>query len=164
MVDADPVTLPDPPYDRAGRDGARTPMQWTDAPGGGFTTGTPWLPLADHRARNVAAQDADAASFLNLYRRLIVARRASPALARGEHRSFFGVAPDVLAWLRESDEERVLCLVNVAAERRPCHLAQVIGRVGASSGRVVVATSERTGEAALDDLVLAPLEAVAVRV
>ena len=41
MVDADPATLPSPPFDRAGRDGVRTPMQWDASGGGGFTTGTP---------------------------------------------------------------------------------------------------------------------------
>jgi alpha-glucosidase len=164
MVDADPAILPSPPYDRAGRDGARTPMQWTDEPGAGFTAGTPWLPIIDHEARNVAAQAGDPTSLLSLYRRLIAARRASPALAHGEHRSFFGVAPDVLAWLREADEERVLCLVNIAAEPRPCDLARVAARVGVDTGRVVVGTSDRAGEVTLDDLVLAPLEGVALRV
>ncbi len=32
MVDADPSVLPDPPFDRAGRDGCRTPMQWDASP------------------------------------------------------------------------------------------------------------------------------------
>ena len=34
MVDADPSVLPDPPFDRAGRDGSRTPMQWDRSPTG----------------------------------------------------------------------------------------------------------------------------------
>lgn len=28
-----------------GRDGCRTPMPWRDTPDGGFSTGTPWLPV-----------------------------------------------------------------------------------------------------------------------
>ena len=28
-----------------GRDNARTPIQWSDAPNAGFTEGTPWLKL-----------------------------------------------------------------------------------------------------------------------
>ena len=28
-----------------GRDNARTPMQWSEEPNAGFTTGTPWLPV-----------------------------------------------------------------------------------------------------------------------
>ena len=39
----------DPPIDRAGRDGARHPMQWEAAPHGGFTDpdAEPWLPATD---------------------------------------------------------------------------------------------------------------------
>ena len=33
------------PWEEAGRDPARTPMQWTGD--GGFTTGEPWLPMGD---------------------------------------------------------------------------------------------------------------------
>jgi alpha-glucosidase len=62
-----------PPIDRAGRDGARHPMQW-DA-GGGFTSGTPWLPMVDPVERNVADQRDDPDSLLNLYRELIADRR-----------------------------------------------------------------------------------------
>jgi glycosidase len=64
-----------PPIDRAGRDGARHPMQWDASPGGGFTTGAPWLPMVDPAERNVARQRDDPDSLLNLYRRLIAARR-----------------------------------------------------------------------------------------
>jgi alpha-glucosidase len=159
MTDADPANLPHPPFDRAGRDGCRTPMQWDATPAGGFTSGTPWLPLVDPATRNVADQSADPGSLLSLYRRLIAARRASPALERGEHRSIFGVAPDVLAWLREADGERVLVLVNVGAETRACDL----GRVDATAGEVVAATSQRAGRVELDGLRLEPLEGIAVR-
>jgi alpha-glucosidase len=44
-----------------GRDGCRTPMPWTgEAPNAGFTSGKPWLPVAEpHLALNVEAQDKD---------------------------------------------------------------------------------------------------------
>ena len=159
MVDADPASLPDPPFDRAGRDAVRTPMQWDPGARGGFTNGTPWLPLVDPEVRNVAEQAADPASLLSLYRRLIAVRRASPALARGSQRSLFGVAPDVLAWMRESDEERVLVLLNVGRTARDCDL----GRVLADDGDVLVATTERAGRIALAGLTLAPYEGIALR-
>jgi alpha-glucosidase len=63
----------DPPVDRAGRDGARHPMQWSRD--GGFTAGTPWLPMVDPERRNVADQRDDPDSLLNLYRKLITSRR-----------------------------------------------------------------------------------------
>jgi alpha-glucosidase len=50
----------------------------------------------------------DAALF-ERYRELIALRRGSPALARGGLR-FAAVAGDAIAWLRETADERVLCL------------------------------------------------------
>jgi alpha-glucosidase len=161
MENADPSILPDPPFDRAGRDGYRTPMQWDASPGAGFSTGTPWLPIVDAGVRNVTYQSADPASLLSLYRRLIAARRASPALERGSHRSFFGIATDVMAWMREADGERVLCVLNVGGSGQRC--AVPIGRIGADAGEVLVATSDRVGRVELATLILEPLEGIAVR-
>ena len=70
----------DPPYDRAGRDGARHPMQWDASANGGFTDGTPWLPVVDPAERNVAGQATDPRSLLSLYRELIALR---PSLGAG---------------------------------------------------------------------------------
>jgi alpha-glucosidase len=64
----------DPPYDRFGRDAFRHPMQWESSPGGGFTTGRPWLPLVDPAERNVAAQARDAHSTFSFWKELISLR------------------------------------------------------------------------------------------
>ena len=160
MVDADPSTLPKPPFDRAGRDAYRTPMQWDASPTGGFTTVRPWLPPVDPAARNVADQVDEPSSTLSLYRRLIAARRSSAALGHGIHRSIFGVAPDVLAWTREAADDRALVLLNVSAEPRRCELAGV----GAESGAILVGTGPRAGSISLRDLTLEPLEGIALRI
>ena len=88
-VPLDAETALDPVARRTGnpsdnRDVCRTPMPWTSAPGGGFTTpdATPWLPFGD-LARNVAAQREDPASTLHLVRDLIALRRRTPDLAAG---------------------------------------------------------------------------------
>ena len=82
-----------------------------------------------------------------------------PALGRGSHRSLFGVAPDVLAWVRELDGERVLVLLNVGDAGATCEL---IGF--GPDGDVVVGTDHtRTGRVALEGLTLAPLEGLALR-
>jgi alpha-glucosidase len=159
MLDADPAILPDPPLDRAGRDGYRTPMQWDASATAGFSTGTPWLPLVDPTTRNVVDQRGDPSSTLSLYRRLLAARRATPALGHGRQRSIFGVAPEVLTWLRELDGDRVLVLLNVGGQARRCDLATV----AADIGEVIIASSERTGRVGLADLTLAPFEGVALR-
>ncbi|GIF35797.1 alpha-glucosidase [Actinoplanes xinjiangensis] len=68
-----------------GRDNARTPMQWDDSPNGGFSTGTPWLPVnPNHREINAHAQRADPDSVFHYYRRLIELRKTEPAVAGGD--------------------------------------------------------------------------------
>jgi alpha-glucosidase len=70
---------------RFGRDPERTPMQWDDSPNAGFTTGTPWLPLADDaQSVNVASQRDDPASLLSFYRQLLRLRHEKEALHSGE--------------------------------------------------------------------------------
>jgi alpha-glucosidase len=84
----------DPPYDRAGRDPMRHPMQWDASPTGGFTTGVPWLPALDPAERNVETQRADPDSLLHHYRRLIAPRKSL-----GPFR-LLDAEPDVLAYER----------------------------------------------------------------
>jgi glycosidase len=87
----------DPPVDRAGRDGARHPMQWNPGPHGGFTapSAEPWLEATDPERRNVAEQETDPGSMLELYRRLISLRRRL-----GRDFSLLDSAPGVLAFRR----------------------------------------------------------------
>jgi oligo-1,6-glucosidase len=68
-----------------GRDNARTPMQWDDSRNGGFSAGTPWLPVnPNHREINAKAQRADPDSVFHYYRRLIELRKTEPAVAGGD--------------------------------------------------------------------------------
>ena len=98
------------------RDVARTPMQWTAEDRAGFTTGEPWLPIAaDYRKLNVAAQERDPNSLLNLYRRLIKLRRTEPALHLGQQRMIERSAPTI-AYLRELEGRRLLVLLNMAGD------------------------------------------------
>ncbi len=85
----------DPPYDRAGRDPMRHPMQWDASPNGGFTTGEPWLPAVDPVERNVEAQRTDPDSLLNFYRWLIERRRIL-----GEGFRMLDGAPGVVSYER----------------------------------------------------------------
>jgi alpha-glucosidase len=56
-------------------------------------------------------RDAWDTGLLDEYRRLIALRRSSPALARGGIRFAF-VDDDVIAYIRESSDERLLCLAS----------------------------------------------------
>jgi alpha-glucosidase len=71
----DGVVPPERVLDISGRDPERTPMPWNGEPKGGFTSGEPWLPMGEHRRRNVAAQREDPGSVLNLTRELIALKK-----------------------------------------------------------------------------------------
>jgi alpha-glucosidase len=109
----------DPPHDRAGRDAYRHPMQWDRSPGGGFTTGTPWLPVVDPAVRNVADQREDADSVLALYRDLIAARRRL-----GLALAFVPSDPGVLAFTRGDH----LVAINMTDDVRPAPEATQVVR------------------------------------
>jgi alpha-glucosidase len=123
-----------------GRDGCRTPMPWRDAPHAGFTTGTPWLPVADaHRACSVAAQDADPDSVLNAVRAFLHWRRAQPALVLGSI-TFLDAPEPVLAFVREHAGARTLVAFNLSGAPVTCTLpietARALDAPGISAGRI----------------------------
>jgi alpha-glucosidase len=105
-------------HPKLGRDPERTPMQWEPGPGAGFTTGTPWLPIAaDADARNVLRQRDDPSSLLSLYRDLIALRRRTPALHRGSYRALES-PPGVLAYERVAPGSRAVVALNFGTEPR----------------------------------------------
>jgi alpha-glucosidase len=114
--------------DIAGRDGARTPMPWTQgAPHAGFTTGAPWLPVPDaHRALAVDVQAADPGSVLHFARAMLRARRATPALRDGELVPLDLPAP-LLGFDRVRGAARLRCVFNLSAAAAAVPLALAKG-------------------------------------
>jgi alpha-glucosidase len=81
----------------------------------GFSSGTPWLPMAPaHRALAVSEQAPDPASTLAFARKFLKARKTSAALRLGEIEFLDAPAP-ILAFTRVKDDERVLCVFNMSA-------------------------------------------------
>lgn len=98
------------------RDPERSPMQWSNDTAGGFTTGHPWLPLADDfETVNARRQGQDPDSLLTLYRRIITLRQASRALMLGAYRSF-DLNPHVLAYSRSSPGDDWFVMANFCRE------------------------------------------------
>ena len=156
----------DPPARRASflfpwwnRDQARGPMQWDPGQGAGFSTGTPWLPLApDFSRRNVAEQTRDPASVLNAYRHLLRLRRSMPALRAGGQELLAQADADVLAYVRTSGDSTALVALNFAS--RPATVS-VPPAVPGRPWRVAFSTTGRgPAEILSESATLAPLEAL----
>ncbi len=103
------------------RDGARTPMQWNDSVNAGFSfvkDVEPWLPVHENFTEvNVAKQLKNPDSILNFYRQLIKARKNNEALRIGSWRTLIHYPYEHLAYVRETNAERVLILINFSYEK-----------------------------------------------
>jgi glycosidase len=92
----------------------RTPMQWAPRPGYGFTTASPWEPAQpDSLTTTVAAQDRDAGSLLNLYRRVIHLRRENAALGSGALLPL-GFPERLVGYLRTAPGSKVIVVANLS--------------------------------------------------
>jgi alpha-glucosidase len=156
----------DPPARRASllfpwwnRDQGRGPMSWRGGPGGGFTTGRPWLPVAPDAAdRNVARQSADPDSILSFYRRLIWLRRGTPVIGRGGQELVDVGDADVLAYARRLGDDSALVLLNFVS--RPATIDVPVAGAG-RAWRISLSTHARgAGEVLAGRFTLNPLEAL----
>jgi alpha-glucosidase len=125
-----------------GRDGERTPMQWSDAINAGFTQGTPWLPVApSYPTHNVATETPDSRSILNFYRRIIELRRIEPALRDGQYVPVNQEDPNVFAFVRRFKGEAVLVALNMSGSAQIVKLD--LAKAGFPSGKLNVLLTSR---------------------
>lgn len=120
----DPIGLLGWPKEK-GRDGERTPMQWTAGAMAGFTQGRqPWLPVpASASVINVEREAQQPDSLLNWYKRLIHLKKTNRALAQGGDEIFDTGKAQVLAWMRIAPGENpVVVLANFSAQPQPVNL------------------------------------------
>ncbi len=98
----DPIGITGWPKEK-GRDGERTPMQWTpDPPSAGFSTNPrTWLPVAaDYKTVNVQTELGEPESLLRWHEQLIALRRELPALRDGGMVMLDNANPSVLSYVR----------------------------------------------------------------
>ncbi len=131
------------------RDNTRTPMQWTDEPGAGFTSGAPWLRInSNARELNYRRQQAEPDSVLRFYRELIARRAASETLKYGAFAPLFAKGR-VMAYTRTLGTEQYVVLLNFSKRSARAEAA----------GELALSNVERTAY----DGVLAPYEAVVLK-
>jgi alpha-glucosidase len=148
-----------------GRDGERTPMQWSDAVNAGFTAGTPWLPVApNYKTHNVASETTDPNSILNFYRRLLQLRRDQPALGDGKYVALSPQDPNVFAFLRSFNGEAVLVVLNMSGESHTVPLDLAKAGFPSAKVRVLLTSSSRPEPAVSKKLSIGPFSAFIAKV
>ena len=122
-----------------GRDGERTPMQWSAGVNGGFSKAQPWLPVPPSAiTHNVATESADPASILNFYKRLLDLRHHEKALIEGEYIPLDENNPNVLSFLRRFRNEAVLVVLNMSATAQKVTLDLAPQGLAASSDAILL--------------------------
>jgi maltose alpha-D-glucosyltransferase/alpha-amylase len=121
------------------RDGVRTPMQWRPERNAGFSRADPQRlylqPIMDsiygYEGVNVEAQTKAPWSLLNWTRRILAVRKGFTAFGRGSLRFLRPANRKILAYLREYNDEIILCVANLARSAQPVELdlAKYKGRV-----------------------------------
>lgn len=94
------------------RDNSRTPMQWDDSPNAGFTTGTPWLKVADNYPSINVKQELSSGKIFKYYQALIRLRKTHPIIAEGSYCGIQMDHPSIYAYLREYQGQTLLVLNN----------------------------------------------------
>jgi alpha-glucosidase len=122
----DPIGITGWPKEK-GRDGERTPMQWTASPpAAGFSTNPhTWLPIgADFPTVNVATETGQPDTLLTWTHHLIDLRRGYPALHDGGFVLLDPTNPSVLSYVctAPAGQQPVLVSVNFTNQPQTVHL------------------------------------------
>ncbi len=112
------------------RNGVRTPMQWSPDRNAGFSRADPqrlYLPpimdaVYGFEAVNVEAQQRDPSSLLHWMRRMLGVRSSSRAFGRGTLTFLSPGNRKILAYLREYEDDTILCVANMARSAQPVEL------------------------------------------
>lgn len=98
------------------RDNSRTPMQWDQSKNAGFTTGQPWLAVANNYPTvNVKAELNNPNGIFAYYKKLIHLRKTEDALINGTYQGILLDDPKVMAYLRTTEMEEILVLSHFYA-------------------------------------------------
>jgi alpha-glucosidase len=144
-----------------GRDGERTPMQWSDAKNAGFTGATPWLPVAPtYKSHNVATELKDPASILNFYTRLLELRSKEPALREGVYAVLDPDNPNVLMYSRSFHGETILVALNMSSERQKVQLPQLATKSPFPKLTMLLANGATLSGDSTGDLTMEPFSAL----
>ncbi len=92
----------------------RKPMQWNTSENAGFSTFLPWRTVnSNFDLVNVAFEEKDSESLLNLYKQLIHFRNNSEALTVGEFQSLKTNEQNIVAFVRNTNNQAVFVIANV---------------------------------------------------
>ena len=125
----DEIGMGDNPF-LGDRNGVRTPMQWTNDRNAGFSRADPprlyapviMDPVYSYQAVNVEAQLRDPAALVHWMRNMIGLRKLFRVFGRGGLRFLAAENRSVLCYLRQLDDQSIVCVANLSHLVQPVSL------------------------------------------
>jgi len=143
------------------RDNARTPVQWTEEPGAGFTGGKPWLGINGNHVRiNYRDQQNREDSVLAYYKKMIAMRASCDTLKYGGFAPLYAKG-NVIAYSRSLGDRQYITILNFSKKPAPATLEAILGNGSAGPAPEHEIAASNTGREAYDGN-LGPWEAVVV--
>ena len=101
----------------AGRDNARTPMQWDGSTQAGFTTGIPWMKINSNKdVINVSKQQSEPDSILEYFKKMIELRKTNPVLVYGQYLAVETENENLYVYYRIWEIEKWLIILNFSPD------------------------------------------------
>jgi alpha-glucosidase len=143
-----------------GRDGERTPMQWTAETNAGFSAVAPWLPVDEHyKTYNVQSEKKDPGSILNYYHQLLSLRHTNAALLDGKYTVLNESDPNVLSYARSYKGKSVLVVLNMSDTTRKVSLNLASSDTRTKKARTLLASFPAASQVEIGEISVAPFGA-----
>jgi alpha-glucosidase len=143
-----------------GRDGERTPMQWSDRSNAGFSTVAPWLPVDErYKSYNVETEKKDAGSILNYYHQLLSIRHTNKALLEGQYVALNEEDPNVLAYVRSYKGENVVVVLNMSGAARKVKLDLAVKAVATKTASTLLSSFAAPSQVDTNEISVEPFGA-----
>ncbi|MET1031713.1 alpha,alpha-phosphotrehalase [Domibacillus tundrae] len=142
------------------RDNSRTPVQWNDKANAGFTSGIPWIEIAENYEEiNAETAQKEPESLFYHYQKLIGLRKNEELLREGSYRQLLADHPQLFVYVREHDGELWLIINNFYGQSVSFSVPEEVK--GKKSELVL--SNEEQAPAQLSDWVLTPYESTVYR-
>jgi glycosidase len=130
----------------------------------GFTSGTPWLPVApSYITHNAASETSDSQSVLSFYRSLLTLRHQNPALLDGSYIPLSQNDPNVLVYLRRAGKDTIFVALNFSNATQSYTLDLSEQGLDKAQRTMLLSTSQAGGDKP-DLLQLSPYAVYIVRI
>ncbi|MBS2967746.1 alpha,alpha-phosphotrehalase [Metabacillus sp. KIGAM252] len=141
------------------RDNSRTPVQWNSEQHSGFTTGTPWIPVAsNYKEINADAAVKDKDSVFYHYKKLNQLRKETEIVTDGDYQLILEDHPEIFAYIRNGEGEKLLSVNNFYAKETQFELPADLSFEGFKA-EILISNYEDSPETA-EKISLRPYESI----